>query len=175
MPAPAMGSVRRTVVSLTDRDTRALAKKGIAGQRNILVALSGTQIDGDLVRMACFMAKHSKGRVYVVHVLEVPRNLPLDAPMQDPEVDAILDRALAIAEEANYEVEAEVVQARDAGPGIVDEARDRDCSLILLGLVPRYRFGRFDMSHTIPYVLEHADCRVFVVREQGHTGATPAR
>src|SRR5487761_492042 len=152
MPAPAMGSGRSTVVTLTDRDTRALAKNGIAGQRNILVALSGTPIDGDLVRMACFMAKHSKGRVYVVHVLEVPRNLPLDAPMQDPEVDAILDRALAVAEEANYEVEAEVVQARDAGPGIVDEARDRDCSLILLGLVPRYRFGRFDMGRTVPYV-----------------------
>ncbi|HVA90793.1 MAG TPA: universal stress protein [Chloroflexota bacterium] len=163
------------MVTLTDRDTRALAKKGIAGQRNILVALSGTPIDGDLVRMACFMAKHSKGSVYVVHVLEVPRNLPLDAPMQDPEVDAILDRALEVAEEANYEVEAEVVQARDAGPGIVDEARDRDCSLILLGLVPRYRFGRFDMSRTIPYVLEHATCRVFVVREQGQTGAAPAR
>lgn len=161
------------MVTLSDRDTRALAKKGMAGQRNILVALSGTAIDGDLVRMACFMAKHSKGSVYVVHVLEVPRNLPLDAPLQDPEVDALLDRALAAAEEANYEVVAEVVQARDAGPGIVDEARDRDCSLILLGLVLRYRFGRFDMGRTVPYVLEHAACRVFVVRESGQTGPTP--
>ncbi len=64
------------------------------------------------------------------------------------------------------------MQARDAGPGIVDEAKDRDCSLIIMGLVPRYRFGRFDMGRTVPYVLEHAGCRVFVVREQGEPPAS---
>jgi nucleotide-binding universal stress UspA family protein len=139
----------------------------MAGSGNILVALSGKPIDSDIVRMACFMARHRKGHVYVVHVLEVPRTLPLNEPLQDPEVDAILDRAIEAAEETNYDVEAEVVQARDAGPGIVDEARDKNCSLIIMGLVPRYRFGRFDMGSTVPYVLEHADCRVFIVREHG--------
>jgi nucleotide-binding universal stress UspA family protein len=161
------------LVTLSNKDTRELAKRGISGSRNILVALSGTPVDPDLVRMACFMAKHSKGRVYVVHVLEVPRTLPLDAPLQNPEVDALLDRAIEAAEEANYEVEAEVVQARDAGPGIVDEARDRDCSLIIMGLVPRYRFGRFDMGRTVPYVLEHATSRVFVVRDTGQVDSEP--
>ncbi len=161
------------MVTLSNKDTRELAKRGISGSRNILVALSGTPVDTDLVRMACFMAKHSKGRVYVVHVLEVPRTLPLDAPLQNPEVDALLDRAIEAAEEANYEVEAEVVQARDAGPGIVDEARDRDCSLIIMGLVPRYRFGRFDMGRTVPYVLEHATSRVFVVRDTGQVDTEP--
>lgn len=156
-----------TLSNLTNRDSKALGKRGITGSRNILVALSGSEIDGDAVRMACFMARHHKGRVFVVHVLEVPRTLPLNEPLQDPQVDAILDRAIVAAEEANYDVEAEVVQARDAGPGIVDEARDKDCSLIIMGLVPRFRFGRFDMGRTVPYVLEHADCRVFVVRERG--------
>jgi nucleotide-binding universal stress UspA family protein len=161
------------LVSLTDKDSRQLAKRGITGSRNILVALSGSPIDIDLVRMACFMAKHSKGRVFVVHVMEVPRNLPLDAHLQDADVDAILDRAIEAAEEVNYDVEPEVVQARDAGPGIVDEARDRDCSLIIMGLVPRYRFGRFDMGRTVPYVLEHATSRVFVVRESAQPNTSP--
>ncbi|MDB5059330.1 MAG: universal stress protein [Chloroflexi bacterium] len=160
------------MVSLTDKDSRQLAKRGLTGSRNILVALSGSPIDIDLVRMACFMARHSKGRVFVVHVMEVPRNLPLDAHLQDAEVDAILDRAIEAAEEVNYDVEAEVVQARDAGPGIVDEARDRDCSMIIMGLVPRYRFGRFDMGRTVPYVLEHATSRVFVVRESAQPNAS---
>jgi nucleotide-binding universal stress UspA family protein len=145
----------------------------MSGPRNILVALSGSPLDSDLVRMACFMARHSKGRVFVVHVAEVPRTLPLDAQMENPEVDTILDRAIEAAEEANFNVEAEVVQARDAGPGIVDEAQDRDCSLIIMGLVPRYRFGRFDMGRTVPYVLEHANCRVFVVRERGQVEEAP--
>jgi nucleotide-binding universal stress UspA family protein len=160
-----MIQARDFLVSFTEKDSRQLAKRGLTGSRNILVALSGAVVDGDLVRMACFMAKHSKGRVFVVHVLEVPRNLPLDATLQDAEVDAILDRAIEAAEEVSHEVEAEVVQARDAGPGIVDEARDRDCSLIFLGLVPKQRFGRFGMGRTVPYVLEHASSRVFVVRE----------
>ena len=155
------------MVTLSNRDTRELGKRGISGSGNILVALSGNPIDSDVVRLACFMARHKKGHVYVVHVLEVPRTLPLNEPMQDPNVDAILERAIEAAEEANYDVEAEVVQARDAGPGIVDEARDKNCSLIIMGLVPRYRFGRFDMGRTVPYVLEHADSRVFVVRENG--------
>ena len=152
-------------LNLSNKDTKELGKRGISGQKNILVALSGAPIDGDLVRMACFMAKPKKGHVYVVHVMEVPRVLPLDAQLQSAEVDAILDRAIEAAEAVNGDVEAEVVQARDAGPGIVDEARDRDCSLIILGLVPKYRFGRFEMGRTVPYVLEHADSRVFVVRE----------
>lgn len=156
-----------SVVPLTSKDTRELAKRGIDGSRNILVALSGTPIDGDVVRMACMMARHHKGRVYVIHVLEVPHTMPLNEPVQDPEVDRILDHAIEAADAVNYPVEAEVVQARDAGPGIVDEARDKDCSLIVMGLVPRYRFGRFDMGRTVPYVLEHADCKVFVVRDKG--------
>ncbi len=48
--------------------------------------------------MACFMTRHNKGHVYVVHVLEVPRTLPLDAQLQNPEVDEILDRAIEAAE-----------------------------------------------------------------------------
>jgi nucleotide-binding universal stress UspA family protein len=152
---------------LRNKDTVQLGKRGMAGAGNILVALSGNPIDADVVRMACFMARPKKGHVYVVHVLEVPRTLPLNEPLQDPTVDAILDRAIEAAEETNYDVEAEVVQARDAGPGIVDEARDKQCSLIIMGFVPRYRFGRFDMGRTVPYVLEHAACRVFVVREHG--------
>lgn len=158
---------------LTNKDTVHLGKRGMSGAGNILVALSGNPIDADLVRMACFMARPRKGHVYVMHVLEVPRTLPLNEPLQDPAVDAILDRAIEAAEEANYDVEAEVVQARDAGPGIVDEARDKRCSLIIMGLLPRYRFGRFDMGRTVPYVLEHADCRVFVVREQGDPQGGP--
>ena len=157
------------MVTLSEKDTRELSKRGMAGTGNVLVALSGNPIDADVVRMACFMSRHRKGRVYVVHVLEVPRTLPLNEPQQSPEVDAILDRAIEVAEEANYDVAAEVVQARDAGPGIVDEARDKDCSLIIMGLVPRFRFGRFELGRTVPYVLEHADCRVFLVREQGQS------
>jgi len=134
--------------------------------RNVLVAVAGNEMDEDLVRMACTMAKNGKGHVIAINVVEVPRRLPLDAVMEGNQSDQVLDKAIAVAQDLNIEIEAEVVQAREAGPAIVDEANDRRCQLILLGLDPRTRFGQFDLGKTVPYVLEHAKGRVWVVRAE---------
>lgn len=141
------------------------AAKGIE-PRNVLVAVAGNQMDDDLVRMACTMAKHGKGHVIAINVVEVPRRLPLDAVVEGNQSEQVLDKAIAVAQDLNVEIEAEVVQAREAGPAIVDEANDRQCRLILLGIDPRTRFGQFDLGKTVPYVLEHAKGRVWVVRDE---------
>ena len=133
--------------------------------KNVLVALSGGPLDAELVRLACMMARTGKGQVYAVHGLELTRSLPLDAQVNSTEAEKVLASALAVADQLNYPVEAEVVQAREAGPGIVDEADDRKCNLIVMGLVPRSRFGQFSLGRTVPYVLAHAHSRVWVVRE----------
>ena len=145
------------------RDEHKAAKE--AGPRNVLVALAGNSMDDDLVRMACTMAKGGKGHVIAITVVEVPRTLPLDAIVEGNDSERLLDSAIALAQAMNVEIEAEVVQAREAGPAIVDEANDRACRLILMGLVPRSRFGQFDLGKTVPYVLEHAKGRVWVVRD----------
>lgn len=137
-----------------------------SGQRNVLVAVAGNAIDEDLVRMACTMAKHGKGHVIAINVVEVPRRLPLDAVVEGNQSEQVLDKAIAVAQDLNIEIEAEVVHAREAGPAIVDEANDRQCRLILMGLDPRTRFGQFDLGKTVPYVLEHAKGRVWVVRDE---------
>jgi len=139
--------------------------------KNVLVALSGGPLDIELMRLACTMAKAAKGQVYAVHVVEVPRALPLDAQMNNAEAEEILGAAIEVAENLNYNVEAEVIQAREAGPGIVDEADDRGCNLIVMGLVPRSRFGQFSLGRTVPYVLAHASSRVWVVRDSPKSGA----
>jgi nucleotide-binding universal stress UspA family protein len=133
--------------------------------KNVLVALSGGPLDRELVQLGCMMAKAGKGQVYAVHVVEVPRALPLDAQVNNAEAEKILQDALEVADRLNYPVEAEVIQAREAGPGIVDEADDRKCNLIVMGLVPRNRLGQFSLGHTVPYVLGHASSRVWVVRD----------
>lgn len=146
------------------REERKAVKE--SGQRNVLVAVAGNPIDEDLVRMACTMAKHGKGHVIAINVVEVPRRLPLDAVVEGNQSEQVLDRAIAVAQDLNIEIEAEVVHAREAGPAIVDEANDRQCRLILMGLDPRTRFGQFDLGKTVPYVLEHAKGRVWVVRDE---------
>lgn len=146
------------------REERKAAKA--AGPRNVLVALAGNDMDDELMRMACTMAKNGKGHVIAINVVEVPRTLPLDAIVEGNDSERLLDNAIAVAQGMDVEIEAEVVQAREAGPAIVDEANDRNCRLILMGIVPRTRFGQFDLGKTVPYVLEHARGRVWVVRDE---------
>jgi nucleotide-binding universal stress UspA family protein len=157
------------VTSLFRREAREGREVTATERRNILVAVAGNGMDEDLVRMACNLClkgKMGKGRVIVINVVEVPRTLPLDAVVDNHANDRVLDAVIAVAQGMSVEIEAEVIQAREAGPAIVDEANDRDCRLIMLGLVPRSRFGQFDLGKTVPYVMEHAHGRVWVMRDE---------
>ncbi len=140
---------------------------GVGATGDIAVIVDGKKLDNELVRLACLMAKKAKRRVHLVHVIEVPRTLPLKAVLtkESEEADKLLTEALAIAEEAGCDAVAEVVQARDAGPAIVDEARDHNCALIMLGLVRDPHKVRNDLGKTVPYVLSNALCRVWVVQD----------
>lgn len=133
--------------------------------KNVLVALSGGPLDTELVQVACMMARSARGQVFAVHVVEVPRALPLDAQVDNVETEKILAEALSVAQKLSFPIEAEVIQAREAGPGIIDEADDRQCDLIVMGLVPQSRFGQFSLGRTVPYVLTHANARVWIVRD----------
>jgi nucleotide-binding universal stress UspA family protein len=70
-----------------------------------------------------------------------------------------------VAESWDLQIQADLLQARDVGPTIVDEARERGADLILLGVTYKKRFGEFDLGRTAPYVLKHAGCRVWVCRQ----------
>jgi nucleotide-binding universal stress UspA family protein len=78
----------------------------------------------------------------------------------------VLDIAEATAEAHRYQLETVLLQARDVGAAIVDEATERDADLIICGLPFRRRFGGdFAIGRTIPYVLKNAPCAVWVIRE----------
>jgi nucleotide-binding universal stress UspA family protein len=133
----------------------------------ILVAVSGKDADVETVKLACDLARKSKAKVYVVYVIEVKRSLPLDAVIESEveKAERVLAGAEDIASDRDYEVETDLIQARDAGPAIVDEAMERDVDLILMGLSYKKRFGAFSLGRAIPYVLEEAPCRVMLFRE----------
>ena len=133
----------------------------------ILVAISGNVADESVITLACSLAKKQKAEIFVVYVIEVKRSLPLDAVVET-EVDKaemILTRAEDVAADNDYEVETDLIQARDAGSAIVDEARERSVDLILMGMSHKMRFGMFDLGSAIPRVLEEATCPVLVYRE----------
>jgi nucleotide-binding universal stress UspA family protein len=143
---------------------------GVGATGDIAVIVEGKKLDNELVRLACLMARKAKRRVHLVHIIEVPRTLPLKAVLtkESEHADKLLTGALAIAEDAGCEAVAEVVQARDAGPAIVDEARDHACALIMLGLVRDPNKVPNDLGKTVPYVLSNAPCRVWVVQDTVH-------
>jgi nucleotide-binding universal stress UspA family protein len=133
----------------------------------ILVAVNGKDADVEAVKLACDLAKKSKAKVHVIYVIEVNRSLPLDAVIEFEigEAEKVLTRAEDIASERDYEVETDLIQAREVGPAIVDEAMEKDADLILMGVTYKKRFGVFGLGRVIPYVLEEAPCRVLLCRE----------
>ncbi|MBA7469487.1 MAG: universal stress protein [Dehalococcoidia bacterium] len=130
----------------------------------ILVPISGTDADEETMRLACRLAKKAKGRIWAVYVITVQRTLPLDAKIE-PEIqkaEDILDHIEMVAEEEDYKVEAEALQAREAGPAIIDEAVERGVDLILMGIRHKRRFGQFSLGTVVPYVLKHSPCPVIL-------------
>ncbi len=136
--------------------------------RRAVIALNGGSSDSRIVRLVADEARHAKAEVVAVHVLEIDWTLPLDADIagDSDEVQRVLDSAEAIAEEYKVRLEPVLLQARDVGAAIVDEAVERGADLLVVGLPYRKRFGgEFAIGRTIPYILQNAPCAVWVVRD----------
>lgn len=135
--------------------------------RKVLVAVGGQSIDAETVRLACRMTDPHGGKLYGVHIIEVNRSLPLGAVLDEvvERGEKILDEVEQLATEASLTVETELVQARDTGPALVDEAVEWGADLIVMGLPYKRRFGEFNLGKTVPYVLKNANCRVMLFRE----------
>ena len=136
--------------------------------RRAVVALNGGPSDERIVRLVSEQARLTKAELIAVHVLEIDWTLPLDAEIagDSDEVQRVLDSAELVAEASKVRLEPVLLQARDVGAAIVDEAVERDADLLVVGLPYRKRFGgEFAIGRTIPYILQNAPCAVWVVRD----------
>jgi nucleotide-binding universal stress UspA family protein len=135
--------------------------------KKVLVPVDGGTADEEAVRLSCKLAKKSGGKVYVTYVIQVDRTLPLDAEVK-AEIERgeqVLDTAERIAEDQDYNVDTDLLQAREIGPAIVDEAIERGVDLIMMGVSYLKKFGEFSLGETVPYVLKNAPCWVLICRE----------
>ena len=141
----------------------------------ILVPVTGTQADEEAIRLACRLARRDRSEVYVIHIITMKRDLPLDAEIE-PEIqkaEDILARIENVAEEENYGVDTELLQARDAGTAIINEAVEREVDLILMGVAYKMRFGEFSLGEVVPYVLKNSPCRVILYQSFYPKPSTP--
>ncbi|HEX9968183.1 MAG TPA: amino acid permease, partial [Solirubrobacterales bacterium] len=171
-------------VSVTER---ALTKQvPELSYRSILVPVFGTRLDDDIVATAGRLAAAERARgdeadgarLALIHVIEVPLTLPLDAelpPEREEAARRALERAREIAEE--YEgvaVATETVRARDVGAGIVTAARRGEAEAIVIGGEPpsKIRGGArlggvgaakpAEIGAATEYVLKKAPCQVLL-------------
>ena len=138
----------------------------LAGVRAILVPVDGSPASMDAVAVACSIARRNKGKVYAVHVIEVKRSLPLDADLAEEASSGedVLTRAERVAADADCKLEGELLQAREAGHAIVDEAMERNVDLILMGAEHKAPLGEYQMGRLTQYVLKTAPCSVWLWR-----------
>lgn len=135
--------------------------------KQILLPVGGTEADEEAMKLACRVARKDKGKIWVVTVVTIKRALPLDAEI-DSEIqnaEDLLNRMESIADEEDYEIETDVLQAREVGPAIVDEAVERGVDLILMGTRYKRRFGQFSLGSVVPYVLKNAPCPVILYEQ----------
>ena len=138
----------------------------------ILVPINGSPTDEEAVRLACRLARRARATVNAITVLEVKRSLALGSvsSVDTEKAEMRLDEAVKLGVEYEIDVGCELLQAREAGPAIVDEISEWRADLVVLGLPFRERFGEFYMGKTAPYVLRFAPCRALLFREPIEAG-----
>jgi basic amino acid/polyamine antiporter, APA family len=165
---------------------------------SILVPLSGTPIDDDIIQTAGRLAGEERddfdstegATIEALWVFEVPMALPIDARLPDAQLKrarVALARAKAVGEEyEGVEVATATVRARRAGQAIVEEAKRRGVEAIVLAAEEPSRIrggarlggrgGPLDnfVGDVTKYVVAKAECKVILTAPPATVGAAPA-
>jgi len=134
--------------------------------RNILVPVVDIQAGEHAMRLACTLLKKARGKAHLhaVYVITINRSLPVDAEIgtEVQKAEDVLDKMQICAEEESCEAETDILQSRDIGPAIVDEAVERGVDLIVMSVRPQTHFGQYTLGNIVPYVLKNAPCKVML-------------
>ena len=134
----------------------------------ILTPVNGKPASDHAFRWSCQLARHFRADLYAIYVFEVPLEFPLDSAevrRDHQEGEGILTRMEQIASTERCRVNANLLEARNAGPAIVLEAADRDMDLLVIGLPFQRRIDAQVVGVTSGYILNNAPCQVIISRE----------
>ena len=142
----------------------AKARRAVGAIKKILVPTSGTPYSERGIELACRMGEEQKAEIYLVNVIEVPRTLPLDAPLHEAEIKAgdVIKRGEEIVTLRGLPVKAAVKRGRVAGEEIIRAARDLEADLIVMGIRSEIRMAQEILGRTSNLVLRRAPCEVIL-------------
>lgn len=146
------------------------ATSGSNTPQNILVPFLHPNNPEAASALACKLAKadtSQKSRLHLAYVLEVPRQLPLAAPLPEEEAAAArtLDAAASAARCEGVTAEPHVTRTRDAGEEIVQQAKVLEASLIVLMYQHSDDPSDELMKRVTQTVLDRAPCEVVLNKQ----------
>jgi APA family basic amino acid/polyamine antiporter len=164
---------------------------------NILVPVFGEPLDDDIMSTAGQLASERRdadsggAQILAIYVLEIPMSLPLDAPVPKARLEhaeAALARAKQVGEEySGVQVKGMPVRGRTVGSAIVEQARQNDVEVIVIGAEPpsQVRGGGVlgglagghprELGDVTAYVLEKAPTRVLITAPPDSAAAAAAK
>jgi APA family basic amino acid/polyamine antiporter len=131
----------------------------------ILVPMKLGVIGEEMLATAIRLAAEHDAQVIALHVIRVPLESPLDAPLWDEEerAEASLAEAKLLGADHGVAVEGRTIRARALGQAIIETARETQADVIVMGSAPRWRRQSRFFSPTVDYVLRKAPCEVLIV------------
>lgn len=144
--------------------------------KHVLVPILGNACDQQALDLAASIADTAETQLCLIYVVEVAQEFPLEADL--PREIEVAEQALEAATQyakttfngTRPLVHAELLQARAAGPAIVDEALEQHADVIVMALRNQRRHGRATVGETVPYVLKNAPCEVLIRRQPARSG-----
>ena len=142
----------------------ARARRTVGAIKKILVPTSGTDYSVRGIELACRLGEEQKAEIYLINVLEIPRTLPLEAPLPDAEAKArqILNEGEAIVNLRGLQARGDIRRARIAGEEIIRAAKDWGADLIVMGIRSQIRMAQDILGRNSDLVLRRAPCEVIL-------------
>ena len=142
----------------------AKARRAVGAIKRILVPTSGTLYSERGIELACRLGEEQRAEIYLIHIIEVPRTLPLGAPMPEAETKAqnIVNEGETIVSLRGLQAKGEVRRGRVAGEEIIRAAKDWEADLIVMGIRSTIRMAQEVFGHTCDLVVRRAPCEVIV-------------
>lgn len=130
----------------------------------LLVAYDGSPMSEAQLHIACRSANDSGSIVRVLHVIEIPWQIPLSAALSledQARATELFHRAERIVARYGVGYEPVLATSHSVGEAITAEAAESQARVIFIGLRDRRRAGiaRF-LSATLRHVLQRAPCPV---------------
>lgn len=142
----------------------ARVRRTVSSLRRILVPITDVLATERAVELACRLGESQKAEVILVHVMEVPFTLALDAsqPVLEAHAQSALDTAQFIVAQHGLPSRQRVLRRRQAADGILEVAREEDVSAIVMSTCARPGSSSGASSRTVQEVLRKAACEVIV-------------